>query len=308
MSKPNNILAQQISESLAQFAKAMENGTADPAKAKKTFDLMLAHVSWNARSVMRLADLERSFTSHLHVGSFRKLPNADISKRSLPVTSETTPWLKLIDYNDELLESEQPQEIVNRSLVKLKIPYQVATRLLKVIAYKPIRKDGQNSKLLVQELEFTEEELVFHDRFGASHPIRSLGSGIGVILPVIVALATAESELLSIEEPESHVHPKLQTELGDIVIESASGNRQKTLFIETHSEHLILRILRRIRETTRGKLPEGMPEITPDKIAVLYVEPGEGGSVIQEIKIDEQGRIRSKWPKGFFEERLEELF
>jgi len=99
----------------------------------------------------------------------------------------------------------------------------------------------------------------------------------------------------------------LQAELGDVFIESALGENKNTFLLETHSEHLILRILRRIRETTRGKLPEGMVGITPDDVAVLYVEPGNDGATVRELRIDSQGRFIDDWPNGFFEDRLDEL-
>ena len=99
----------------------------------------------------------------------------------------------------------------------------------------------------------------------------------------------------------------LQAELGDVFIESALGENKNTFLLETHSEHLILRILRRIRETTRGKLPEGMVGITPDDVAVLYVEPGNDGATVRELRIDSQGRFLDDWPNGFFEDRLDEL-
>jgi predicted ATPase len=117
-----------------------------------------------------------------------------------------------------------------------------------------------------------------------------------------------DHSLVSVEEPELHIHPRLQSGLGDLVIQSTLGNSRNTAILETHSEHLILRILRRIRETTRGRLPEGMPPVRPEDVAVLYVEPGPEGAQVRELRIDPQGRFMDRWPEGFFEERLDELF
>ena len=286
----------------------MVNGATDSAEAKKTFDLIFKHVSWNVTAVLRLADLERSFTSHLHVGAFRKLPEETISMRSLPVTAATTPWHNLLDNGSGLYESETPQKVMNSALKKLDVPYQVATRILHTVAFMPSNKEGEGP-IPVEDSSFYEEELVFQDSAGVPHPIQSLGSGIGVIVPVVVALSTTGTELLSIEEPESHVHPRLQAELGDIVITAASGKKKRTLFIETHSEHLILRILRRIRETTRGKLTEDVNGVRVEDVAVLYIEPGEEGTgaFVRQLRINDLGRFMDEWPDGFFEDRLEEL-
>lgn len=135
----------------------------------------------------------------------------------------------------------------------------------------------------------------------------NMGIGFSQMMPLVASAFGSENSLIFIEQPELHVHPALQTELADLFIQSAKerGNR---FLIETHSEHLILRVMRRIRETTRNLLPEGKHPIRPEDVAVLYVQPGENGSTVQELRIDEQGRFMDNWPQGFFEERLDEMF
>ena len=135
----------------------------------------------------------------------------------------------------------------------------------------------------------------------------NMGIGFSQMMPLVASAFGSENSLIAIEQPELHVHPALQTELADLFIQSAKerGNR---FLIETHSEHLILRVLRRIRETTRNSRPEGKPAIKPEDVAILYVQPGESGSTVQELRIDEQGRFVDNWPQGFFEERLDEMF
>lgn len=135
----------------------------------------------------------------------------------------------------------------------------------------------------------------------------NMGIGFSQMMPLVASAFGAENSLIAIEQPELHVHPALQTELADLFIQSAKGRGNRFL-IETHSEHLILRVMRRIRETTRNSLPEGKPPIKPKDVAILYVQPGENGSTVQELRIDEQGRFVDNWPQGFFEERLDEMF
>lgn len=137
--------------------------------------------------------------------------------------------------------------------------------------------------------------------------LKDVGVGVSQILPVILQCVASSYETLLIEQPELHLHPALQTELGDVFI-NAAMRRGKTLLIETHSEHLILRILRRIRETAAGELPEGMPAITPNDVAVLYVKPGKDGSEVIHIPVNEDGEFDKPWPDGFFSERARELF
>ena len=136
---------------------------------------------------------------------------------------------------------------------------------------------------------------------------KDVGIGISQVLPVVVAALEPSASLVCIEQPELHIHPAIQVGLGDLFIEGAL-KRGTQFLIETHSEHLILRLLRRVRETTDGELPPGLPEVKPEHIGVLYVDSGEGGMRITQLPIDETGEFTVRWPKGFFVERGEELF
>ena len=93
-------------------------------------------------------------------------------------------------------------------------------------------------------------------------------------------------------------------------IESALGERKNTFLLETHSEHLILRIMRRMRDTVRGTLPEGLPPVRPEDVAVLYVQPkaDNSTSVVRVLELDEEGQLLDPWPGGFFEEGFNERF
>lgn len=136
---------------------------------------------------------------------------------------------------------------------------------------------------------------------------RDVGIGVSQVLPVLVSAYGSRERLIAIEQPEIHIHPGLQAELGDVFIQSALGENGNRFLLETHSEHLILRILRRIREHSEGALPEGMPKILPEHVQVLYVEPSADGSRVIEIPVTEDGEFGRSWPKGFFAERAREL-
>ena len=146
------------------------------------------------------------------------------------------------------------------------------------------------------------------DEAGIDASLRDVGFGISQVLPIVVQSRISENKTLLIEQPEIHLHPAHQAELGDMFIRSALGERKNTLLLETHSENLILRILRRIRETNDNELPEDLPPIRPEDIAVLYVQPGENGAQVIEIPVTEDGDFARPWPKGFFEESVKELF
>ncbi len=132
-----------------------------------------------------------------------------------------------------------------------------------------------------------------------------VGAGISQVVPVIVASLIDRFGPILIEQPELHIHPRLQTNMGDLFI-VASAHRQ--FLIETHSEHLILRALRRIRETNASELGEGDPPFTPEKLSVIYVEASPAGTTFKRLRVDETGEFVDRWPHGFFEERAQELF
>lgn len=136
---------------------------------------------------------------------------------------------------------------------------------------------------------------------------RDVGMGISQVLPVLVAAYGSKGQTIAIEQPEIHVHPGLQAELGDVFIESAMGENRNVFLLETHSEHLILRILKRIRQTTDGERPEGLPPLRREDVQVLYVEPTERGAVVVDIPVTEDGEFGRPWPHGFFAQRAEEL-
>lgn len=140
-----------------------------------------------------------------------------------------------------------------------------------------------------------------------------VGVGISQMIPVIVGCLRGQQGILAIEQPELHVHPAIQVGLGDLFIQAVQTSENivgagKTLLVETHSEHIMLRLLRRIRETTENEVPPGAIGLSPEDLSVIYVESGDGGVHFRPLRVDPEGEFIDRWPKGFFEERAEELF
>lgn len=129
----------------------------------------------------------------------------------------------------------------------------------------------------------------------------NVGFGLSYVLPVIVALLTAEKDkLIIIENPEAHLHPRGQAEMGKLIALAAEAGAQ--LIIETHSDHL----LNGIRVAVKEKI------MSEQNVALFYfnrmnTEGGEQYSQVTSIKIDRNGEF-SEYPKDFMDEWSNQLY
>jgi predicted ATPase len=160
---------------------------------------------------------------------------------------------------------------------------------------------------LLNEAPKSTQIKLIEKRTGLKLDPSDVGVGISQVLPIIVGAVVPGGSVVAIEQPELHIHPAMQVALGDLFIEGAT-KRGMSFLIETHSEHLILRLLRRVRETSDGELPPSLPPVKPEDISVVYVDKDERGMRIASLPIDETGEFTERWPRGFFVERGEELF
>jgi len=138
------------------------------------------------------------------------------------------------------------------------------------------------------------------------HQPADIGIGLAKMIPVLVAALDPVSGVVLIEEPEANIHPRRQVVLGDLFIAQGVHNHQCFL-VETHSEHLVLRLLRRIRETAAGEVAAELA-LAPNDVNILYVENDGQQVVIHTLRVGEDGEFIDRWPQGFFAERGQELF
>jgi predicted ATPase len=127
--------------------------------------------------------------------------------------------------------------------------------------------------------------------------LADVGYGCSQIIPILVAgFNLMGGRILIVEEPEIHLHPKAQAELGSLF--KSLYKKDIQLFIETHSEHLLLRLQSHV---ARG-------DIDANDVNVFYIDPaGKGkGKEVTRIPLGKDGYFEEQWPKGFFPERLQE--
>lgn len=134
------------------------------------------------------------------------------------------------------------------------------------------------------------------DGSGKQLDLTNVGVGVSQVLPLLtVCLLTPVDGTVLIEQPELHLHPKVQSMLGDFFIGIAARGTQ--CILETHSERLINRIRRRIAEDLEDKVYKlsriYMIEKENSETSILQVEPNEFGAI-------------PRWPKGFFDEGPDE--
>ena len=119
--------------------------------------------------------------------------------------------------------------------------------------------------------------------------LTDVGFGISQVLPVLThCYHPPEGSILILEQPEVHLHPKAQSELADVLIDVAK-NRNIQIIFESHSEHLLHRLMRRIAEE----------QLSAEDTAFYSFQINEGVSEIEQLKLDEYGNI-SNWPQDFF--------
>lgn len=154
--------------------------------------------------------------------------------------------------------------------------------------------------------------LVDQRRGGLEVAPHDVGIGVTQLVPILVACldriaGTELARTVAIDTPELHLHPMQVAALGDLFVDAALGENPHAVILETHSEHLILRILRRIRQTHRGQ-PHDNVEVRPEHVAAIYVESGEGHTTAFEIGIGDDGEFLQPWPDKFFDQDYEERY
>ena len=129
-----------------------------------------------------------------------------------------------------------------------------------------------------------------------AHDLTHVGVGVSQVLPILVVCLLAEADTtIIVEQPELHLHPKVQTLLADFFLSMSMLGKQ--CVIETHSEYLINRLRFRLAADDAGSLGS--------TVKLYFVENKAGASQFREVEINEFGAIVD-WPEGFFDQSQQE--
>ncbi|MEI6268203.1 MAG: DUF3696 domain-containing protein [Methylococcaceae bacterium] len=173
-------------------------------------------------------------------------------------------------------------------------------------AFSRENKSNGEMRELLRHFEVEVHLKLRHKKNGSVVEIEDVEVGISQIIPVLSSIIEGGS--VFIQQPELHLHPKLQAQLADAFIECMNKGRGGFV-LESHSEHLLLRFLRRIRETNKSDIKNKLFSLTSKQISVLYVDKLEdGSSKIFPLRISPEGEFIDRWPHGFFTERDGDLF
>lgn len=237
------------------------------------------------RRLLSIADMAfESFLTSLrsveYIGPFRSQPQRTNLFSGERPTTVGVDGSKAIDMlaSDYLRRGRRKKELLKRALQWLKKAGIARDFRVRVLS-------DRHYEILVQH-PVTEE---FEN-------LADVGYGSSQVLPVIAGgyNLTADSTLI-VEQPELHLHPGAQSELGDFFLDLYEQGVQ--CVIETHSEHLILRLQRHVAE---GRVPAR-------DVHVYFVYASEGRKVAQKLTVGDDGIFKEAWPRGFFEERLKEV-
>ncbi len=222
-------------------------------------------------------DLMREYLSReriSHIGPIRALPQRNV----LPQQTANDSWYDGMKAWQLLHNSTRvrPDGSINTVWIDCINEYLEILDMGYKLDLKQCEDREPKNKLIIRDLR-NHLELSLND----------IGVGVSQVIPVIVGIADESQSILMVEQPELHLHPALQCRLADLLIYDINSKLYKNYIFETHSEHLILRILRRIRETTNNELAENpntfsFLDLSPEDVSVLYIYSENGETVVED--------------------------
>ena len=236
-------------------------------------------------------DYERCLQAITHIGPAREQPErvyrvSSSDKNSAGIRGEHTPHI--------MYRNPEVKREVNRWLGEFEIPYEI-----------DVIKDSGDIHLTGERLLV---ELI-DKRTATRVSLADVGFGISCVLPIIVeGVASREGSVICVEQPELHLHPRLQAHVANLMVATSADEpgKRKQWIVETHSELLQLRLSALIAAKEHDF------RIEAKDVSILFVSPPDEvddtlGSTIRDLNALDDGELGEDWPPGFFDESTEEM-
>jgi predicted ATPase len=239
-----------------------------------------------------LADLEASYEAQLdrvyYLGPLRQYPQRDyLWTRSRP-TDVGKQGEKAIDAILAATESGETRNLKHKGKHK---------SFQEMVAYW-LKEMGLIEDFKVEEIGSNSnrwQARVRTKKQASEVLLTDVGFGISQVLPVVTLLQyVPEGSTVVLEQPEIHLHPLAQAALADVIIQAAT-HRNVQVILESHSEHLLLRLQRRIAEET----------ISNEDVRLYFCDTPKGESTLTRLEVDLFGNIKN-WPDKFMGDAFEE--
>lgn len=151
-----------------------------------------------------------------------------------------------------------------------------------------ISEIGENSNLY--------RAYVKKDKYSAPALLTDVGFGVSQVLPALVLLYyVPEGSIVIMEQPEIHLHPSVQSRFADLIL-TVSKTRKLQIILESHSEHILRRLQRRVAEQAAES----------QDIKLFFCDQVRGESTVSELELTEFGDIKN-WPENFFGDEMGEI-
>jgi hypothetical protein len=311
------ISLRHIQIDLTNLSVSDENKALAAGLTISTIELTLTHIFTTP-----LQMLMDEFKVFRYIGPLRTIPERLFQPRLMPEEKRWSDGLGAWDILYQKLNSVKKWDKdflarVNKWMGYIDTGYSISIKNYKEIdAENPLYmgldsdgrfiEDGEELRQALEKIPSKTRITMHEEKNHIDVTAQDIGTGIAQVFPIIVAAADWDNEFLTVEQPELHIHPAIQQKLADVII--ACYGEARLVILETHSEHIMLRLLRRIEETTNNELTSPEFKLRHDEVSVIYVEPKDAGVEMTQLPIDETGEFTRNWPRGFFEEREEDIF
>ena len=292
MPREQRLKAQQALQDSDDLAERIEDTLKSSTSAAKSSTITMP---LRPREVYQAARyLDQYFSAFVkYLGPLRDAP-----KPLYPLAPATDPYDVGLsgEHTASVLEvhkNRQVQYIPSSHFAPPTIEQRTVTRTLEAAVIDWLQYLGVASSVESKDMGKLGHELkVSLTNSDGMHDLTHVGVGVSQVLPILVMclLADADSTLV-FEQPELHLHPKVQTQLGDFFLSMALCNKQ--CIIESHSEYLIDRL--------RFRIAAAQAETLTDRAKIYFVEKPGAISTFREVTINEYGAIVD-WPDGFFDQ------